>query len=189
MEEIEKDLASKKDQIAADSKVIEAYLTQHNIKYEKGKWGTYVAISTEGTGNKLDNTNIATVNYTGRTLDSGIVFDSNVDPKFGHVQPYEVNMTELSGLIMGWFDGLKLLKKGSKATFYIPSSLGYGAGGRGDKIKPNANLVFDMEIVNAMNEEEYMAKQRAMEELMRQMQQNQQQQPQAPNAAPKKPGN
>jgi FKBP-type peptidyl-prolyl cis-trans isomerase FkpA len=186
LEEVEQELALNKAQIDADSKVIEAYLAKNNIKAVKGKWGTYVAITTEGTGNNLNNTNYATVNYTGRTLDSGIVFDSNVDPKFGHVQPYDVNMTQLSGLILGWFDGLMLLKKGSKATFYIPSSLGYGARGSGDKIKPNANLVFDMDVLDAFGEDEYMMRQKIQqEEMMRQMQQQQQN----PNAAPKKPGN
>ncbi|MEO6540034.1 MAG: FKBP-type peptidyl-prolyl cis-trans isomerase [Ferruginibacter sp.] len=186
-EEIEKDLAASKAQLAIDSKIIEDYLAKNNIKAQKTPWGTYVAISAEGTGNKLNNTNIATVNYTGRTLDSGIVFDSNVDPKFGHVQPYDVNLGELSGLILGWFDGLKQLKKGSKATFYIPSSLAYGANGNGEKIKPNMNLVFDIEVVEVLTEEQFMAKQKLMqEEMMRQ----QMQQQQTPNpAAPKQPGN
>jgi len=50
MEEIEKDLAGKKAQLEADSKLIEAYLAKNNIKATKTKWGTYIAITTEGTG-------------------------------------------------------------------------------------------------------------------------------------------
>ena len=79
MEEIEKDLASKKAQLDIDNKIIEDYLAKNNIKATKTKWGTYVAISTEGIGEIINRNNIATVNYTGRSLDSGIVFDSNID--------------------------------------------------------------------------------------------------------------
>jgi len=176
VEEVEKELALKKDQLAVDSKIIEEYLAKNNIKAEKTKWGTYISIVTEGTGDKLTNRQVATVNYTGRTLDSAIVFDSNTDPKFGHVQPYDVNLGELGGVIIGWTDALMQLKKGTKAVVYIPSSLGYGPSGNGEKIKPNANLVFDIEITNAGTEEEFAARQKAMqEEMMKQMQEAQQQ--------------
>lgn len=177
IEEIEKGLATKKAQLETESKIIEAYLTKNNIKAFKSKWGTYIAVSTEGTGGKMTNTDVAVVNYTGRTLDSGKVFDSNTDPAFKHVQPYDVNLSELGGLILGWTDALMELKKGSKATVYIPATLAYGEAGNGDKIKPNENLVFDMEILDVLTEEAFMAKQKAMqEEMMKKMQESQSQQ-------------
>lgn len=175
--EIEKDLNAKKAQIEADSKIIEDYLAKNNIKAQKAKWGTYVAIHTEGTGDLMNNNHIATVNYTGRTLDSGRVFDSNVDPAFGHVQPYEVSLAELGGVIFGWTDALMQMKKGTKATVFIPSSLGYGTMGNGDKIKPNDNLIFDIEVLDAVTEDEYTAKQKALQdEMMKTIQQGQPQQ-------------
>jgi FKBP-type peptidyl-prolyl cis-trans isomerase FkpA len=189
VEEVEKGLAAKKAQLDAESKVIEAYLAKNNIKATKTKWGTYVAINTEGTGEKISIKDIAVVNYTGRTLDSGKVFDSNTDPQFKHVQPMEVSVGELGGVIIGWPDAIMQLKKGSKATAYIPASLGYGDNGNGEKIKPGANLVFDIEITDVMTEEAFMAKQKAtqkmQEEIMRKMQESQNQAP-AP-VDPKKP--
>ncbi len=173
MEEIEKQLATKKTQIEAEGKVIEAYLAKNNIKATKTKWGTYISIINEGTGEKSSITNIATVNYTGRTLDSGRVFDSNVDPKFGHAQPYDVNISAFD-VVLGWSDALMNLKKGSKAVIYIPSSLGYGETGKGEIIKPGDNLIFDMEVLDITTEEQFAAKQKAMqEEMMRKMQQQQ----------------
>lgn len=191
VEEIEKGLAEKKAQLDKETKEIEAFLAKNNIKATKTKWGTYVAITTEGTGEKLSTKDIAVVNYTGRTLDSGKVFDSNIDPKFQHVQPMEVNLGELGGVILGWPDAILQLKKGSKATAYIPASLGYGDAGNGEKIKPGDNLIFDLEITDVMTEEAFAAKQKAMQqmqqEMMRKMQESQNQAP-AP-ADPKKPGN
>lgn len=174
LEEIEKDLASKKAQIDADCKVIEAYLAKNNIKAEKTKWGTYVSTTTEGTGEKMNMNHIATVNYSGHVLDSTTVFDSNIDPKFGHVEPLFVNVGEFGGIILGWTDALAQMKKGSKATIYIPSSLAYAEAGKGDAIKPNQNLVFDMEVTDVSTEAEYLAKQQAkQDEMMRQMQESQ----------------
>ena len=183
--EIEKELAGKKAQIDADSKLIEDYLAKNNIKAQKGKWGTFIAVSTEGTGEKISSKDVAVVNYTGRTLDSAKVFDSNIDPAFKHPQPYEVKVGELGTIILGWTDALMQLKKGSKATIYVPSSLGYGPGGNGEKIKPNENLMFDMEVTDVITEEAFAAKQKAMqEEMMKKMQESQQQN----SGAPKKPG-
>jgi FKBP-type peptidyl-prolyl cis-trans isomerase FkpA len=181
MEEIEKNIASKKSQMDADSKIIEDYLTKNNVKAQKTKWGTFIAVSTEGTGADISSKDVAMVNYTGRTLDSGRVFDSNTDPKFKRgdqpQQALPVNISELGGIIVGWTDALLHLKKGSKATIYIPSTLGYGPSGNGDKIKPNENLVFDIEVVDVISEESYMAKMQAMQEEMMRKAQEQSQAP------------
>ena len=71
------------------------------------------------------------------------------------------------------------LKKGSKAIVFIPSSLAYGVNGNGVMIKPNEILMFDMEVIEAVTEDEYVAKQKAMqEEMMKQMKEGQNQNPQ-----------
>ncbi len=173
MESLEKELATKKPQLDAESKVIEEHLAKNNIKFQKGKWGTYIVMTTEGTGEKLSGTSVAVVNYTGRTLDSGRVFDSNIDPKFKHMQPYDVNISAFN-VVLGWIDALLQLKKGSKATIYVPATLGYGVQGNGDVIGPNKNLVFDIDVIDAITEEQLLAKQQAMqEEMMKKMQQEQ----------------
>ena len=158
--ELEKTFIAFKPQIEKDSKIIEDYLAKNNIKATKGKWGTYIVIHTEGTGDKITNESVAKVNYTGKTLDSMKVFDSNVDPKFGHPEPYQITVGQIGGpegVITGWTDALLALKKGDKATIYIPSSLGYGKSGRMPKIKPDDILIFDMEILEVQTEDQLMA--------------------------------
>lgn len=39
------------------------------------------------------------------------------------------------------------MKEGGEATFYIPAKLAYREVGAGDKIGPNATLVFDVKLV------------------------------------------
>jgi FKBP-type peptidyl-prolyl cis-trans isomerase FkpA len=164
--ELEKTLKEEKTTLDADIKAIEAYLAKNNIKATKTSWGTFVAVQQEGTGNPLTTTDIASLNYTGKTFDSSKVFDSNTDPKFGHVSPYDVQLGRLDGIIAGWPDAILQMKKGTKATVYIPSTLGYGKTGRAPSIKPNDILVFDMEVVNVISAEELAAKQEAQRKEM-----------------------
>ena len=43
-----------------------------------------------------------------------------------------------------------MLKQGAKATFFIPSDLGYGAGGSPPKIPGGAELVFYVELLEVL---------------------------------------
>lgn len=148
----EEGIEKNKEQIAADSKRISTYLEKNNIKYIKGKWGTFIVIHDEGTGEKITHDDVVGVNYIGKTLDSGKIFDSNTDLKFDHLGTYEVTMSHLESVMAGWMDALLQLKKGSTATIYIPSSLGYGKKGWPPAIKTNENLVFDIEVKNVITE-------------------------------------
>lgn len=85
------------------------------------------------------------MNYTGRLVD-GTVFDSNVDPKFGHVQPFVFTLGA-GQVIAGWDKGIVGMKVGEKKTLTIPPEDGYGAAGAGGVIPPNATLVFDVELL------------------------------------------
>lgn len=86
-----------------------------------------------------------TVNYTGRLTD-GTMFDSNVDPSKGHVQPL-VTPIGVGKVIPGWDEGMMTMKVGGKRKLIVPGDLGYGAQGRGADIPPNATLIFDVELL------------------------------------------
>lgn len=164
VEQVEKQLAENAGQIKTDDAIINDYLTKNNLKATKSKWGTYVVVTTPGTGANLTEKDIAEVNYTGRNLKDS-VFDSNVDPRFGHVEPYPVKLDEFS-VIPGWIDGLKMMQKGSTGKLIIPSSLAYGKEGRGGNIGQNEILVFDITVNDVLSEEQYEAKQTAMRQAM-----------------------
>ena len=81
--EIEKEISTDDSLVKADDKIIQDYMAKNNLKGTKTKWGTYVVIETPGTGPMIGDTDVAVVNYTGRTFNDS-TFDSNTDPKFGH---------------------------------------------------------------------------------------------------------
>ncbi|OGI60721.1 hypothetical protein A2641_01970 [Candidatus Nomurabacteria bacterium RIFCSPHIGHO2_01_FULL_37_25] len=86
------------------------------------------------------------MNYTGR-LENGTVFDSNVDPKFNHVEPFVFNLGA-GQVISGWDKGIVGMKIGEKKTLTITPEDAYGARGVPGVIPPNSTLVFDVELVS-----------------------------------------
>ena len=89
---------------------------------------------------------LVSVNYTGKLAD-GTVFDSNVDPKFNHVQPFQFTLGA-GQVIPGWDKGLVGMKVGDKKILVIPPEDAYGATGAGGVIPPNATLTFEVEVLN-----------------------------------------
>ena len=49
--------------------------------------------------------------------------------------------------IPGFVEGLNAMSFGDKATIFIPSKLGYGERGAGGVIPPNANIIFEVELL------------------------------------------
>ncbi|MFJ4781391.1 FKBP-type peptidyl-prolyl cis-trans isomerase [Streptomyces sp. NPDC088762] len=96
----------------------------------------------EGKGPALKKGDIAQVNYLGQVWDGKEPFDQS----FGKGKPFDVTIGA-GAVIKGWDQGLEGQKVGSRVELVIPPALGYGEQGSGDKIKPNATLVFVVDIV------------------------------------------
>jgi peptidylprolyl isomerase len=99
----------------------------------------------EGTGNSPKAGQIIFVHYTG-TLEDGQKFDSSVDRNEPLQYTHGVGM-----VIQGWEKGLATMKAGGKRRLHIPSHLGYGERGAGKLIPANANLVFDVELLEVVD--------------------------------------
>jgi peptidylprolyl isomerase len=103
--------------------------------------GLKYSIISEGAGPMADSGQVVTVHYTG-FLEDGKKFDSSVERD----EPISFIVGQ-GQVIPGWDEGLRLLKKGSKARFVIPSKLGYGEM-QLEKIPANSTLIFDVELID-----------------------------------------
>ena len=90
------------------------------------------------------------VNYTGALVD-GTVFDSNVDPKFGHAGQPLVFTVGAGQMIPGFDKGVVGMKVGEKKTLTLLPEDAYGTAGRPPVIPANATLVFDVELLGIKN--------------------------------------
>lgn len=91
------------------------------------------------------NGDVLVMSYTGRLTD-GTVFDSNVDPKFNHVEPFEFTLGA-GQVIQGWDEGLVGMKVGEKKTLTVPPEKGYGSRAVGS-IPANSTLIFEVELIS-----------------------------------------
>jgi peptidylprolyl isomerase len=136
------------EQLIKDVNKIDQYLADNGITgVIKDASGLRIKINTLGTaglppnlGNELE------IDYTGKLLSSGVVFADGL-----------TTFLPLGNYINGWKLALPMLPEGTVATLYIPSVLGYGKSGSG-AIPPNANLIFDVELVSVDETPEQIAK-------------------------------
>ncbi|AEN08995.1 MULTISPECIES: FKBP-type peptidyl-prolyl cis-trans isomerase [unclassified Streptomyces] len=101
-------------------------------------------VVSEGDGAKLKNGDAIQVNYLGQAWDSTKPFDNSFDRK----QPFDLTLGA-GMVIQGWDKGLVGQKVGSRVELVIPPDLGYGKQGQGEDIKPDATLVFVVDILKA----------------------------------------
>jgi FKBP-type peptidyl-prolyl cis-trans isomerase len=81
------------------------------------------------------------VQYEG-FLEDGTKFDSTLD----HGRPFEFVIGSKK-VIVGWSQGVLGMKTGGKRRIFIPAHLAYGERAIGKFIKPNSNLIFQVELL------------------------------------------
>jgi FKBP-type peptidyl-prolyl cis-trans isomerase FklB len=102
--------------------------------------GLQYKVLKEGTGPIPTDSSTVVVNYEGKLL-NGTIFDSSY-------QRGESASFPVTGVIAGWTEALKLMKKGSIWELYIPSNLAYGEQGSPSAIGPNETLIFKVELLD-----------------------------------------
>lgn len=110
-------------------------VTESGLQYE---------ILEEGTGETPEANDRVKVHYHGTLID-GTVFDSSVER--GEPATFGV-----SQVIPGWTEALLMMKEGSKWKIYLPSLIAYGERGAGQNIGPNTTLIFEVELLEIVEE-------------------------------------
>lgn len=135
-----------KKQAEANQAASEAYLAKNAQKegVVTTDSGLQYRVLEQGEGEKPGPDDVVTVHYRG-TLVDGTEFDSSY-------QRGEPVTFPVAGVIPGWTEALQLMSVGSKYELVIPPELGYGPGGTGGVIGPNAALIFEVELLGIGDE-------------------------------------
>jgi len=116
--------------------------------------GVTVVTVSEGDGGSPTDDDVAIINYTGK-LEDGTVFDEGTQAPL-----------PLQGVIPGFTEGLKQMQKGGKYTLMIPSEEAYGpAPPPGSPIPADADLTFDIELLDFMPMQVFQQRMQMMRQL------------------------
>lgn len=91
---------------------------------------------------------LITTQYTG-WLEDGTVFDSSHE----RGKPFQC-VIGTGRVIKGWDQGLMGMKVGGKRKLFVPAHLGYGERAVGAHIKPNSNLIFEIELLEVLTRDD-----------------------------------
>ncbi|MBV7259221.1 FKBP-type peptidyl-prolyl cis-trans isomerase [Erythrobacter crassostreae] len=112
-----------------------------------------------GEGDTPNVGDVAFVKYKGKTAADGEVFDESQDIPlpvqglFPEGTPFPI---EEGATIDGFFNALQKMQKGGQYEVYIPSEQAYGAEPPpGAPIGPNADLIFEIELVDFMTKDTF----------------------------------
>lgn len=123
---------------------LETNRTEEGVKETES--GLQYEVIEEGSGESPGATDSVRVHYHGTLID-GTVFDSSVDR--GEPIVFPVNR-----VIEGWQEALQMMKEGAKYRLYIPPGLAYGEMGSPPAIKPNSLLIFDVELLEVVDQKQ-----------------------------------
>ena len=139
-----------------------AYLAGIRATATKTPSGLQYKIVSNGGGKKPADGTPIYVHYAGY-LEDGTLFDSSYEEvhrtyqRFDATramqngyQPFPFTAGKKDGLIAGFLETLTHMNIGDKAVAFIPAQLGYGANGAGNVIPPNANIIFEIELLDAI---------------------------------------
>ena len=128
-------------------------------KATKTTSGLEFVVTQKGGGKKPAVGTQVYIHYAG-FLEDGTLFDSSIEDinkAFGKFdaaraeqhgyQPIPFQAGKKDGLIPGFIEGIEKLAFGDKAVLFIPSHLAYGEAGAGGVIPPNANIIFEVQLL------------------------------------------
>lgn len=126
--------------VQLENEEIELFLQRYGWEMRNTGTGLRIQMLKEGVGKTPKEENTVVLKYKTMFLSGEIIYDSEKDGE-------KVFVVDKSEEITGLHEAVKLMKQGSKARLVIPSHLGYGTTGDGNRIRGRVPLVMFIELI------------------------------------------
>lgn len=121
---------------SAEQTQIESYVQRHGWTMRQLSNGAWIEETSQGQGKPVDWDDTVTVRYRMEALNGKVIYPSEEETfVVGQNKP-----------TVGLDRAVMELHRGSKARLIVPSSLGYGVVGDGDRVPARAVLVYHLEV-------------------------------------------
>ncbi len=140
------------------------FIKANKVKAKKLASGLRMITTEKGSGVKPKTGSQVFIDYAG-FLEDGSLFGTSVlstakrfnmyDERYeqsNKYHPFSRIYSKKAQLIPGFREGMLNMDYGEKAILFIPSHLAYGEKGAGNVIPPNADLVFEVQIIDDSNQ-------------------------------------
>ncbi len=116
---------------------IEAYIQRYQLILRQSASGLRYSITGKGEGNSLKEGDRVSLAYTLSLLDGSRLYSSDTDGRL----EFTLGKAEMNN---GLEEAILMMKTGNQAKIIVPSHLGYGLLGDGERIPARATLVYQI---------------------------------------------
>jgi FKBP-type peptidyl-prolyl cis-trans isomerase len=138
------------------------YLAANNITVEPTESGLYIIEKEKGSGAAFEIGDRVKAHFIISTINGAQLYST-----YDQGQPMEIEIGRDFDN-KGITEAIASMKKGTKATVIVPSSLAFGREGRGEMVLPYTTMVYEVEIIEHTTQAQYQRQQQQKELEMKQ---------------------
>jgi len=128
--------------ITMENDIINSYVKQHQLNVNTTGTGLRYAILKENkSGKNIQPMDVVQLKFKIYLLDGTLCYSSDKDGK-------KTVKVDYDNVETGLHEGLKLMRKGEKGFFILPSHIAHGVVGDNNKIPPKSPLRMEIEVVD-----------------------------------------
>jgi FKBP-type peptidyl-prolyl cis-trans isomerase FkpA len=120
---------------------INDFVRRYRWNMEISGTGLRYMIDSSGSGAKVQYGNVVSLSYKVKLLTGEIIYDSEISGLKEFV-------AGRGGVESGLEEGIKLLRKGDRAKFVLPSHLAFGLLGDSERIPPRTPIIYEIQVID-----------------------------------------
>jgi FKBP-type peptidyl-prolyl cis-trans isomerase len=132
-----------------EEEMLKKYVEDNKITVAPEASGLYYIETAPGKGPKIDSGSWIKAHFSVSLIDGKQIYSTQ---ERGEPKEFEYGR---SGDTQGFEEGVTKMLEGGKATFIVPSQIGFGEAGRGTLVPPYSTVVYNVELIDVMSKAEH----------------------------------